>query len=101
MEVIMKIITLVFAVLFLLMSFSLCLAQEEPLKEAYSLYYKGEKDRAITIMEDYAEDNPDPGVLYFLGYAYYEMKQMDKAREYFTKAYKHRDFFSPMADEKD
>jgi hypothetical protein len=29
------------------------------------------------------------------------MKQMDKAREYFTKAYKHRDFFSPMADEKD
>jgi tetratricopeptide (TPR) repeat protein len=97
----MKVITLFFAVLFLLMSFSICPAQEVSLQEAYALYYKGEKDRAISAMEDYAADNPDPGVLYFLGYAYYEMQQMEKAREYFTKAYKHKDFFSPMAGEKD
>lgn len=92
----MKFITLISAVLILLMSFSLCLAQEASLEEAYSLYHKGEKEKAIAIMEDYVEDNPDPGVLYFLGYAYYEMKQMDKSREYFTKAYKSKDFFSPI-----
>ncbi|MEN8261884.1 MAG: tetratricopeptide repeat protein [Nitrospirota bacterium] len=97
----MKSVTLVFAALFLLVSFSLCLAQEVSLEEAYSLYYKGEKDKAIELMEDHVKDNPDPGILYFLGYAYYEMKQMDKAREYFTKAYKHKDFFSPMSKETD
>ena len=97
----MKSITLVFTALFLLMSFSLCLAQEVSLEEAYSLYYKGEKDKAIELIEDYVEDNPDPGALYFLGYAYYEMKQMEKAREYFTKAYKQKNFFSPMSRETD
>ncbi len=92
----MKFITLISAVLILLMSFSLCLAQEASLEEAYSLYYKGEKEKAIAIMEDYVDGNPDPGVFYFLGYAYYEMKQMDKSRENFTKAYKSKDFFSPI-----
>lgn len=92
----MKVITLFLAVLFLIMSASLCWAQNTNLKKAYSLYYKGEKTEAIEMMEDYVENNPDADVFYFLGYAYYEMQQMDKAREYFTEAYKQKDFFSPM-----
>ena len=97
----MKVITLFFTVLFLLVSFSLCSAQEISVEKAYTLYYKGEKGKAIEIMEDYVIDNPEPGAFYFLGYAYYEMKQMDKAMEYFSKAFKHKDFYSPMSKQKE
>ncbi len=86
--------------LLLLMSVSLCLAQEIPLEKAYSLYYKGEKDTAVKMMEEYVKDHPDPRAFYFLGYAYYEMKQLDKARKYFSKAYKRESFYSPMSKEK-
>ena len=96
----MKVLTLFLAVLFLLMSFSFCWAQDTSLKEAYSLYYKGDKEMALEMMEDYVEQNPDPDVFYFLGYAYYEMQQMDKANDYFSKAYKRKDFYSPMSEEK-
>ena len=93
----MKVITLVCAALFLLMSISLSQAEEMSLKEAYSLFHSGEKERALEIMEDYAESTPDPELLYDIGYFYYDMKQFDRAREYFTKAFKQKDFFSPMA----
>ncbi len=96
----MKVIILSLTVLILLASVSLCLAQEIPLEKAYSLYYKGKKDTAVKMMEDYVKDHPDARAFYFLGYAYYEMKQFDKAREYFTKAYKQDSFYSPMAKEK-
>ena len=76
------------AALILLVSVSLCWANGGPLEKAYKLYYKGDKDAAIEMMEDYVKDNPDSGVYYFLGYAYYEKKDMEKAREYFTKSYR-------------
>lgn len=79
-----------------LLSVSFCWANEAALKEAYTLYYKGEKDAAIEMMETYVNENPDPGVLYFLGYAYYEKKEMDRAREYFSKAFSLKDFYSPI-----
>ncbi|UCH80163.1 MAG: tetratricopeptide repeat protein [Nitrospiraceae bacterium] len=95
----MKIMTMVIAVL-LLLSLSFVPVQAETLKEAYSLYYKGEKAEAISIIEDYVKDNPEPKAYYFLGYAYYEMQEMDKSREYFTKAYKMKSFYSPMPEDK-
>jgi TolA-binding protein len=70
----------------------------ETLEEAYSLYYKGDKADAISMIEDYVRDNPEPKAYYFLGYAYYEMQEMDKSREYFTKAYKMKSFFSPIPE---
>ncbi|KPK03021.1 MAG: hypothetical protein AMK71_00255 [Nitrospira bacterium SG8_35_4] len=79
-----------------LVSFSLCLANESSLEQAYSLYYKGEKEAAIGMIEDYVKETPDVKALYFLGYAYYEMQNMEKAREYFDEAFRLKSFYSPM-----
>ena len=91
----MKFIVSVVAVL-CLVSFSLCLANESSLEQAYSLYYKGEKEAAISMIEDSVRETPDVKALYFLGYAYYEMQNMEKAREYFDEAYRLKSFYSPM-----
>jgi len=91
----MKFIVIVVAVLCFL-SFSLCLANEFRLEQAYSLYYKGEKETAISMIEDYVKETPDVKALYFLGYAYYEMQNMERAREYFDEAYRLKSFYSPM-----
>lgn len=95
----MKIITLALSAL-LLICISFAPVQAESLEKAYSLYYKGEKAEAISMIEDYVKVNPDPQAYYFLGYAYYEMKDMDKSREYFTKAYKMKSFYSPIPKDK-
>ncbi len=73
-----------------------CFASESDLQEAYALYYRGEKETAIKMMEEAVRERPDPGVFYFLGYAYYEMQQMDRANEYFGEAFRLKDFYSPM-----
>ena len=91
----MKFIVSVVAVL-CLVSFSLCLANESSLEQAYSLYYKGEKEAAISMIEDYVRETPDVKALYFLGYAYYEMQNMERAREYFDEAFRLKSFYSPM-----
>ena len=91
----MRVIVLVLMIL----SFAavpLCQADEDVLKKAKSLYYKGQQEHAIEMVEDYVQENPDPSAYYFLGYAYYEMQQMDKANEYFSEAFRLRDFYSPM-----
>jgi len=75
---------------------SVCFANEAKLKEAYAFYYRGEKETAIKMMEEAVRENPDPGAFYFLGYAYYEMKQMDRAGEYFKEAFRLKDFYSPI-----
>jgi len=95
----MKYIVLIAAVI-CLVSFSVCLANESPLEKAYSLYYKGDKETAISMVEDYVRVTPDVKALYFLGYAYYEMKNMEKAREYFDEAYRLKSFYSPMEQNK-
>jgi TolA-binding protein len=95
----MKIITFVITA-FLFISLSFIPVHAETLEQAYSLFYKGDKAEAISIIEDYVKDNPEPQAFYFLGYAYYEMQEMDKSRESFTKAYKMKSFFSPMPEDK-
>jgi tetratricopeptide (TPR) repeat protein len=86
---------------FCLISFSVCLANESPLEKAYTLYYKGEKEAAINMIEDYVKETPDVKALYFLGYAYYEMQDMEKARKYFDEAYRLKSFYSPMEPKDD
>jgi len=83
-----------------LMSFSVCMAEEPVLQEAYSLYYQGKADKAIEMVENYVKDTPDASAYYFLGYAYYERHQMDKAMEYFSESFKLRSFYSPMEPKK-
>jgi TolA-binding protein len=96
-EDIMKIITLVItAVLFISLTF--IPAHAETLEQAYSLFYKGDRAEAISMIEGYVKDNPEPQAYYFLGYAYYEMQDMDKSREYFIKAYKMKSFYSPIPE---
>lgn len=94
----MRIVVMILAVLFL--SFSQCWAQKPPMEKAYSYYFQGKMDEAITIMKEEAEKNPDPQTYYFIGYAYYKMKKMDLAREYFDKAYKMKNFYAPVIKEK-
>lgn len=96
----MKVIIL-FAMILSLMLPSLCIAQDTPLEGAYSLYYKGEKQEAIKMMEEYVKTDPNPESLYFLGYAYYELKQMDIASKYFNDAYSRKPFYSPMSEDKE
>jgi len=95
----MKIITFVITA-FLFISLSFIPVHAETLEQAYSLFYKGDKAEAISMIEDYVKDNPEPQAFYFLGYAYYEMQEMDKSRESFTKAYKMKSFFSPIPEDK-
>jgi tetratricopeptide (TPR) repeat protein len=96
----MKITVLVLAILCVL-SVSLYGADEATLEKAYALYYKGEKETAISMIEDYVSVTPDVKALYFLGYAYYEMKDMDKARQYFDEAYRVKSFYSPQEKKDD
>jgi len=98
-EVIMRIIAILLMTVSL-MSFSLCWAGETPVEKAYSLYYKGQKDAAISMMKEYVKENPDPKAFYFLGYAYYEMEKMDEAAKYFNEAFVRSPFYTPMPAEK-
>ena len=94
-------IIILFAMILSLMLPSLCLAQDSSLEEAYSLYYKGKKQDAINMMEEYAESNPGPEVFYFLGYAYYELEQFKKSAMYFNDAFSRKPFYSPMAEDEE
>ena len=97
----MRVVIMVAMILSLVLP-SLCLAQNSTFEKAYSLYYKGEKQEAINMMEEYAESNPGPEVFYFLGYAYYELEQFKKSAQYFNDAFSRKPFYSPMAkDEKE
>lgn len=97
----MRIIVLV--MFLLLIPFSVSIANNTSdstsLKKAYSLYAQGKMKPAIEIMENYVKRHPDPEVLYFIGYSYYELKKMDTAMKYFRQAYLIDPDFSPMAGE--
>ena len=92
----MKILSIILTFL-VIGSFSLCMAADSTVREAYSLYYRGEKDAAISMVKARVQENPDPKAYYFLGYAYYEMKEMENAMKYFSEAYHLRSFYSPMS----
>jgi TolA-binding protein len=83
-------------VIIILLSPPYATGNDSPLSKAYSLYYSGKVKEAIQMMEDYVAEHPDPGAYYFLGYAYYELEDLEKAREYFDEAYRLSSFYSPM-----
>ena len=89
----MKIIA---AFILVLMSFSLCMANNATLEQAYSLYNQGKMEAAIDLLSDYVNDHPDAKALYFLGYAYYKTKKMDMATRYFNEAYLIDPDFTPL-----
>jgi tetratricopeptide (TPR) repeat protein len=91
----MRIIALTLAAL--LISVSLCIADNTHVKKAYTLYYQGKTQAAIKLMKDYVDEKPDPKALYFLGYAYYEQKDMKTALKYFEEAYLIDPDISPMS----
>ena len=93
----MKLFVLAMAIL-MVFTASLCLANPGSLQEAYALFNRGEREKAVEMTEDYVRDNPDPAAYYFLGYAYYEMKQMERSNNYFSEAFKLRDFYSPISE---
>lgn len=77
-------------------SFSPVIANDVPLKKAYSYYFQGNMPEAIAILEEYAQKHPDARVLYFIGYAYYEMKDFKNANRYFNDAYLVDPDFTPI-----
>lgn len=90
----MKAITSVI-ILFTLITFSTSYANDS-LKKAYSLYYKGKMKDAIKIMDEYVAKNPDPKAMYFIGYAYYRIGDIENARRYFKDAYLIEPRLSPV-----
>ncbi|MCK5426584.1 MAG: tetratricopeptide repeat protein [Thermodesulfovibrionia bacterium] len=89
-------IIIVLTSLLLLFSVSVCTANDGLVQKAYSLYYQGKKEAAIQLMKEYVKDYPDPKALYFLGYAFYEQKDMKTAFKYFKDAYLINPEVSPM-----
>ncbi len=89
-------VTAITIVILVLVTVSLGWAGEKPIGKAYSLYFQGKMNAAIKIFEDYVKEYPDPKVMYFLGYAYYEIKKMDVAIKYFDDAYLIDPEFSPI-----
>jgi|Deesub1362A_J573_1020465.scaffolds.fasta_scaffold00424_22 tetratricopeptide (TPR) repeat protein len=87
-------ITALITLLSLLIVSSPCYANST-VEKAYSLYRQGRHQEAVRMLEDYVRENPDPGALYLLGYAYYERGDLDKARRYFEDAYLIDPDFSP------
>ena len=93
-----KIILLVIILVFI--SFSPCLANDVSLDKAYTYYFQGNMPEAIKIMKKYVKEKPYARILYFIGYAYYEMKDMESARRYFEEAYLIDPDFTPLPPNK-
>ncbi|GAB4541768.1 MAG: hypothetical protein Fur0020_11240 [Thermodesulfovibrionia bacterium] len=91
---IMKVVISI-VILFIIFTSSISYA-DDSLQKAYSLYYKGRMQEAIRLMKDYVDKNPDPKVIYFIGYAYYKIRDMENARRYFKDAYLIDPHFSPV-----
>ena len=85
-----------FTILLLLLSVSICSADEDLMKKAYSYYYQGKMAQAIVLMQEASAGNPAPEQLYFIGYAYYKLKDFSNARKYFDEAYKLNNNYAPV-----
>jgi tetratricopeptide (TPR) repeat protein len=56
-------------------------------ERALRLFKGRDYKNAVVVLEKYVAERPDPAAYYMLGYANYELKRFDKAREYFDAAY--------------
>lgn len=91
---------IIFVFLLLLLSTSICVADEDMIRKAYSYYNRGMMVEAIEIMKEASAEDPTPGQLYFIGYAYYKLQDFKNARKYFDKAYNINKEHNPMKGSK-
>ncbi len=86
----------VLMIMMLLLTASICRADDASLKRAYTYYNQGRMVEAIEVMKEVSAENPTPGQLYFIGYAYYKLQDFTNARRYFNEAYSLKTEYDPM-----
>ncbi|MDH4232148.1 MAG: DUF2059 domain-containing protein [Nitrospirota bacterium] len=62
-------------------------ADDENFEKAFQLFREQDYKNAVVYLEKYVAERPDPAAYYMLGYASYELRDFDGAREYFDAAY--------------
>ena len=69
---------------------------KKQLSQGVALYVNGDYHGAVRIFEEVITLNPkDPQAYYFLGYAYYQIQNLEKSREAFTQAFRMKANFKP------
>ncbi len=80
------------------LSASISFAGDDMVDQAYHYYNKGMMTEAIEAMKEASADDPTPGQLYFIGYAYYKLQNFKDARKYFEMSYEINADYDPMAN---
>ncbi len=62
-------------------------AYDETYEKAVSYFKSREYRNAIPYLEKYVSRKPDPAGYYMLGYAFYQLSDFERSREYFDAAY--------------
>lgn len=62
-------------------------AYDETYEKAVSYFKSREYRNAIPYLEQFVSRTPDPAGYYMLGYAFYQLSDFEKSREYFDAAY--------------
>lgn len=78
---------IIFCSFLLLAMASVVYAYDETYEKAMKHFNRREYSRAITYLENYVVQKPDPAVYYMLGYAYYQLKNYDRSKDCFDQAY--------------
>lgn len=86
-ERILKNIFIICCSILLLAMVSAAYAYDETYEKAIRHFKAREYKRAIPYLENYVVQKPDPAAYYMLGYAYYELRNFDRSRDYFDQAY--------------
>lgn len=71
----------------LLCTGTLAAAYDETYEKAFKHFKKREYKSSVIFLESYATRNPDPAVYYMLGYAHYQLGNLDRSREFFNQTY--------------
>lgn len=93
----MKIFRFAVLGLMLLYAFPCGSSASTGLGEAIRLYAEGKYTEAAESAQKYAEDYPDAGAYYLIGYALYNLGMFEEANDYFIEAYLMEPEFSPDA----
>ncbi|MBI5632143.1 MAG: tetratricopeptide repeat protein [Nitrospirae bacterium] len=81
-----KVIIIIYCIL-LLATASAAFAYDETYEKAMKHFKAREYKRAIPYLENYVVRKPEPAAYYMLGYAYYELRNFERSRDYFDQAY--------------
>ncbi|MBI5848472.1 MAG: DUF2059 domain-containing protein [Nitrospirae bacterium] len=83
----MKKSIIIFCCMMFLATGSAAFAYDETYEKAMKHFKAREYKRAIPYLENYVVLKPDPAVYYLLGYAYYELRNFERSKDYFDQAY--------------